>query len=390
MRVKHYHVVVIGAGLVGTACALALEKLGLQVALIDPHPAAEPAYDWDTRIYAISPGSQRLLEHLGAWQQMDSARIQAVYRMRVHGDEAGAITLDSYDSGVERLASILESTRLQWALWQKAKEAPNVDVMSPARVKRLSLQRPHSRLALEDARELESELIVGADGRESWVRQQAGIQPRIESYGQLGVVANFEVGKNHQGTAFQWFRADGVLAWLPLPGKRMSMVWSTPEDHGQELLALDANALGERVAAAGVNLLGKLTLLTAAAGFPLRLMKLPEICRPGLVLVGDAAHGVHPLAGQGVNLGFGDVDSLAHTLSNRGRADCGDMRILAAHARARAEPVLSMQLVTDNLHRMFANQGKLSGTLRNSGMSLLDGLPFAKSALVREALAITN
>jgi 2-octaprenyl-6-methoxyphenol hydroxylase len=385
-----YHAVVIGAGLVGTACALALEKIGLQVALIEPYLPPEPTSIWDTRIYAISPGSQCLLEGLGVWQQLDGERIQPVYRMEVHGDEYGTITLDSYDSGVERLATILESNRLQSALWQVAKEATHLDIISPARIKSMRMQRSQSHLVLEDGRELESGLIIGADGRDSWVRSQAGIQPVIEPYGQLGVVANFEVEKPHQGTAFQWFRHDGVLAWLPLPGKRMSMVWSTSEEHGRELLALDANALCDKVAAAGDGRLGKLSLLTAAAGFPLRLMKLPEICQPGLVLVGDAAHGVHPLSGQGVNLGFGDVESLADILAKRGRADCGDMRVLARHARARTEPVLRMQAVTDNLHHLFTRQGKLSGTLRNSGMSLLNRLPFAKATLVREALAITN
>jgi 2-octaprenyl-6-methoxyphenol hydroxylase len=170
----------------------------------------------------------------------------------------------------------------------------------------------------------------------------------------------------------------------------MSMVWSTPEPHGRELLTLDERALCVRVSEAGDNRLGQLSLLGPAAGFALRLMKLAEIFKPGLVLVGDAAHGVHPLAGQGVNLGFGDVDSLAATLANRGRAGCGDVRLLAAHARARAEPVARMQTVTDNLHHLFARTDKFSGTLRNAGMSLLNRVPLAKSTLVHEAMGITN
>jgi 2-octaprenylphenol hydroxylase len=308
----------------------------------------------------------------------------------VFGDAAGVLRLDAYDSGVGRLATILESSRLQWALWQAAGQATNLEILSPATIRAINFDQPVSHLVLEDGRQLETELIIGADGRDSWVRAQAGFQPRIESYGQLGVVANFAVEKKHQGTAFQWFRDDGVLAWLPMPGNRMSMVWSTAETHGRELLALDEQALCTRVAEAGQSRLGGLSLLTPAAGFPLRLMKLAEICKPGLVLVGDAAHGVHPLAGQGVNLGFGDVDSLAALLAKRGRAACGDVRLLAAHARARAEPVARMQTVTDNLHHLFARTDKLSGTLRNAGMSLLNRLPVAKSALVREAMGITD
>jgi 2-octaprenyl-6-methoxyphenol hydroxylase len=385
-----YHAVVIGAGLVGTACALALEQRGLQVALVESRPPSEPAADWDSRIYAISPGSQAMLTRLGAWGLMDARRLQAVYCMEVCGDAAGSLTLDAYDSGVERLATILESGRLQWALWRVAREAFNLEILSPAALREVQFEQPLSRLVLQDGRVLEAELIIGADGRDSWVRAQAGIQPVIRSYGQLGVVANFAVEKNHQGTAFQWFRDDGVLAWLPLPGNRMSMVWSTPDAYAQELLAMDEHDLCAKVAAAGARRLGQLSLLTPAAGFPLSLMKLPEIVRPGLALVGDAAHGVHPLAGQGVNLGFGDADCLSVHLANRGRAGCGDTRVLSAHGRARAEPVARMQTVTDNLHHLFARTDKFSGTLRNAGMSVLNHLPIAKSALVREAMGITD
>jgi 2-octaprenylphenol hydroxylase len=385
-----YHAVVIGAGLVGAACALALEKQGLQVAMVESRPPSEPTPDWDSRVYAISPGSQALLGRLGAWGRMDASRLQAVYRMDVFGDDAGALRLDAYDSGEERLATILESNRLQWALWQAARQALNLELISPAQVGSLHLGQTLSRLMLEDGRELETELIIGADGRDSWVRAQADMRPLIEPYGQLGVVANFAVEKPHHGAAFQWFRSDGVLAWLPLSGHRISMVWSTAAEHGRELLALDEQALCVSVAEAGQNRLGGLSLLTPAAGFPLQLSKLAEIYKPGLVLIGDAAHGVHPLAGQGVNLGFGDVDSLTALLANRGRASCGDARLLATHARARAEPVSRMQTVTDNLHHLFARGDKLSGTLRNAGMSLLNRLPVAKSALVREAMGITD
>ena len=137
-----YHAVVIGAGLVGAACALALEKQGLQVAMVESRPPSEPTPDWDSRVYAISPGSQALLERLGAWGRMDASRLQAVYRMDVFGDDAGALRLDAYDSGEERLATILESNRLQWALWQAARQALNLELISPAQVGSLHLGQP--------------------------------------------------------------------------------------------------------------------------------------------------------------------------------------------------------------------------------------------------------
>jgi len=179
-----YHAVVIGAGLVGTACALALDQRGLRVAMIESRPPSEPALDWDSRIYAISPSSQALFKRLGVWGLMDASRLQAVYRMDVFGDDAGALRLDAYDSGAERLATILESTRLQWALWQANRQAPNVEILSPAAIRKVNFGQPVSRLMLEDGRELETELIIGADGRDSWIRAQADIRPLIEPYGQ--------------------------------------------------------------------------------------------------------------------------------------------------------------------------------------------------------------
>jgi 2-octaprenylphenol hydroxylase len=155
---------------------------------------------------------------------------------------------------------------------------------------------------------------VGADGADSWVRVQAGLQADTLLYGEMGVVANFECEKPHHNTAFQWFRPDGVLAWLPLPGNRISVVWSTPEAHARTLLGLDEASFCQRIAEAGGNRLGALTLLTPPAAFPLRLMRMPRIVAKRLALIGDAAHAIHPLSGHGINLGFLDARELAQAL----------------------------------------------------------------------------
>ena len=382
---KRYGVVVAGGGLVGTATALGLARAGIATALLEQRPAPAPESEWDTRIYAINPGSQAFLERLGAWQRLDAARLQAVYRMDVRGDGGGFLRLDSYEGGVERLATILESGRLQQALLDAARAEPLLDVLCPAALAGVDWQAAPV-LTLDDGSELQCELLAAADGADSPLRAQAGIAAPVTPYRQLGVVANFACAKPHRGAAFQWFRGASILAWLPLPGQRLSMVWSAPEELAQELLALDGAALAERVQAAGGGLLGHLELLTPAAGFPLRLIRPEKLFRPGFVLVGDAAHGVHPLAGQGVNLGFGDAESLVDVLAARGRAACGDALLLARHARRRREPVAAMQGVTHGLYHLFAASAPLAGALRNGGMTLLNQLGPVKSQLIQHAL----
>jgi len=347
----------------------------------------EPA-QWDTRIYAISPTSQRFLERFGAWQRMDASRIQPVFRMDVAGDTSGAIRLDAYEAGVSHLATIVESGRLQQALWQALQADGNVALHCPAAIVSIERQEQHTRLTLADGTLLQADLIVGADGATSRIRDWAGLDSTLTPYGQSGVVANFECERPHRGTAFQWFFDHDILAWLPLgsaSGNSMSMVWSTPAAQADELVALDAAALAEKVQVAGHRRLGALRLLTPAAAFPLRLNRVESIVAPGIALIGDAAHGVHPLSGQGVNLGFGDAEALVEVLVQHRKTPCGDIRVLQRYARARAEPVQRMQALTHGLHHLFASEH--AGWLRNTGMAWLNRLPPLKAALVREAMA---
>ncbi len=406
MSGERYQVAVVGAGLVGAAAALALGRQGLRVALIERQPPQAPTDTWDTRIYAISPAPQRFLERIGAWQRMDASRIQPVYRMDVAGDASGAIRLDAYESGVSHLASILESGRLQHALWQAIEADGSVAVHCPASIESLAREASFTQITLADGTMLEAELVVGADGAASRIREWAGLASTLTPYGQSGVVANFECERPHRGTAFQWFFDSDILAWLPLAGhttphglepivdrstptggNRLSMVWSTKTAHADELVALDAVTLTEKVRAAGHDRLGALHLLTPAAAFPLRLIRVESAVAPGVALIGDAAHGVHPLAGQGVNLGFGDAEVLVDVLARcrQTRSYCGDIRVLQHYARERAEPVRRMQALTHGLHHLFADER--AGWLRNTGMRIVDHLPPVKAALVREAMS---
>jgi ubiquinone biosynthesis UbiH/UbiF/VisC/COQ6 family hydroxylase len=220
------------------------------------------------------------------------------------------------------------------------------------------------------------------------VREVAGIAMTPGDYGQLGVVANFSCEKPHRGAAFQWFMRDGVLALLPLPGDRASMVWSIARERGQELLALAPGELAAAVESASRGALGALKLLAPAAAFPLKLQRVERFVKPRLALVGDAAHNVHPLAGQGMNLGLRDARILADTLLERGvRRDCGEHALLRRYERARKEDVMAMQLTTDGLQKLFMNDAVLVSEARNLGLRLVDGLPFVKSLLVRHAIA---
>lgn len=382
-------VAIVGAGLVGASLALALAPAGLRVALVEPRVFAEPPADWDSRIYAISPGSAAFLATLGVWDADHNARIARVEHMRIFGDERGAaMAFSAYEAGLRELAFIAESGRLQAALWQQLAAAPHVTLYCPASCVSLTQHADAAEIALENGQTLRARLVVGADGAHSWVREQAGIKAHARAYGQWGVVANFECALPHHQTAYQWFRADGVLALLPMPGNRVSMVWSAPDQHAQALMAMDAAALALCVSDAGENTLGPLQVITPAAAFPLTLQRVDALVRPRLALVGDAAHNVHPLAGQGVNLGFRDASALAAVLCDRGaQRDCGDYALLRRYERARKEDVLTMQLVTDSLQKLFASNAVWLSRARNLGIKLVDSQALVKNLLVKHAVA---
>lgn len=387
MTVATYDVIVVGAGIVGAAFCAALKSSGLEVALVEAHPPVAPTTQWDTRIYAISPGSARFLETLGVWPDFDVARIAPVYGMDISGDAGAQLTFDAYAAGLPQLAWIMESNRIQHGLWAALQTQSNLTLFAGARCVELDRSAEITRLTLADGTVLHGRLIVAADGGNSWVRQQTDIAVNRRDYGQLGVVANFECAHAHEHIARQWFRADGVLAWLPLPDRRFSMVWATDEAHAQTLLSLPAAELAERVAQAGDHALGPLNLLSAAAAFPLALIRVDTLVRPGLALIGDAAHGVHPLAGQGVNLGLRDARELAKVLRERKMAGCGELPLLRKYERARKEDILAMQGVTDGLQVLFSSTRPGLARLRNAGLDFTNRLSLVKNLLIQHALA---
>jgi ubiquinone biosynthesis UbiH/UbiF/VisC/COQ6 family hydroxylase len=385
-------VIVVGGGLVGASLAVALARCGLAVALVESQPPAATLAEgdtWDSRIYAISPGSASFLDSCGAWKMLPARRIARVETMQVFGDAPGArLEFNAYDCGLRELAFIVENGRLHDALWHALRETGNLTLFSPARCATLVRDLEMATLTLDDGNVLTSRLIVGADGADSWVRREAGIAASAAPYGQLGVVANFAVELPHRDTAYQWFRPDGVLALLPLPGERVSMVWSTAESHGHELLALAPGALAARIEDASGGVLGAMRVVTRAAAFPLQLQRVAQLVAPRLALVGDAAHNVHPLAGQGVNLGFRDARELARVLAGRGaQTDCGDYWLLRRYERSRREDILAMQLATDGLQKLFASRKVSVRKARNFGLRLTNLPTPLKRWLVQHAVA---
>ena len=385
-------VAIVGAGLVGGSLAAALSGAELKVALLAQAAPPEPGPDWDARIYAVSPASVEFLRAAGVWQLLDAARVTPIHRMRVFGDD-GASELDfsAYESGVAELAVTVESGRLARAIWRRLEGAPGVALVCPASAVGLERSGDEVRLELASGDAVHARLCVGADGAQSWVRRAAGFATSTRSLGERGVVANFACELPHRNAAFQWFRADGVLAWLPVEDRIVSIVWSTSETRARELLALPAPQLCEAVAAAGHHALGAMTLATPPASFPLDRLHAHRSAERRVALLGDAAHVVHPLAGQGVNLGFGDAAALARALRGlRGHRDPGDASVLRRFERERAEDILAMRWVTDGLHWLFGAKHPAAARIRNLGLNLTNSIPLVKSLLARRAMGAAH
>ena len=384
---KDYDIVIVGAALVGASAAVSLAKQGLTVALVDrKSPLVELANgDWDSRVYAISPGNASWLKDLGAWQRMSAERVTPLAEMQIWGDaNAEALNFNAEDAFAENLGYILESSALQQALWDEL-QTLDVDLMIGSEGASIETKEQEATLKLADGAQLKAKLMIAADGGNSWMRAQAGLSQQKTLYEHVGIVANFEVELPHQNIARQWFVDDGILAWLPLAGNRVSIVFSTK--HSQALLALTPSDFAEHVAQAGGNALGKMYCITPAVSFPLVKQNASALIANRLALVGDAAHQVHPMAGQGVNLGFRDVVELAQVLAKRNPlADIGDRFLLRRYERARKSDVFAMQGLTHGLYGAFDSKQALIRAARNWGMSLPNKYPTLKRALMQQAL----
>lgn len=386
MSATEFDILIVGGGLAGLSLACALRDTRLKVALLEQRAPVRSA-GWDARVYAISPANADFLQGIGTWKHLAAERIAPIRAMQIHGDRGARLDFSAYEAGLPELGWVLESSLMACELWESVKRQANVSLFCPVTPKSLAIGPAAVLLTLCDLQTLSAKLLVGADGRDSWVREALGWQAIHTAYGEMGLVANFECERPHRGIARQWFRRDGVLAWLPLAGERISIVWSTADDNARALLALPAEELCAQVAAAGNRELGALRLLIPAAAFPLRLMRVPRTAGSRLVLLGDAAHGIHPLSGHGINLGYQDAKVLAELLAATPEwQDIGNPRLLARYQRERREETLLMQTVTHTLHELFRQELPVLGVLRNLGMNLTNALPVVKNQFVRYAV----
>jgi 2-polyprenylphenol 6-hydroxylase len=384
-----FDLAVIGAGVAGLATALGAAQLGLQVALIGPDArsfAPTTAASFDARIYALAPSAAKLLERLKVWPQLDPDRMVSVARMRVFGDAGNELVFDAYQAALERLATSIEECEMARVLAAACSFTPGIARSSAAFV-RLSAGADAATVGLDDGAEVKAKLVVGADGAGSAVRAAAGINAVEASYRQTALVANFACEHPHQGVAFQWFCDEGIVALLPLPGDMVSLVWSAPETLAPQLQALAPQAFAGRVTERSQRVLGDLASRGGVHAFALRLIRVDRLAGERVVLVGDAAHVLHPLAGQGLNLGLQDVSELLGVLSAREAfRDVGERVLLRRYERARAEPIGLMRLATDGLARLFGADNEPVRQIRNAGLSFVDRLTPLKNALIRHAV----
>lgn len=385
MQINSYHVAVLGGGIVGKACALLLAAQGIRTAWIAPPPHCPQSQ----RVYALSASSQRLLERLRVWQTLKPEHRQRVSSMEIFSNQQAdaALHFSAYGAAVPQLAWIVQGDALELGLQQALAFSPQVHTFADW-AHQLSYTDEAVCLSLQNGATVQAECLVAADGAASWARTQAGIEVWEHPYQQMGVVANFHCELPHQGIARQWFMEGEVLALLPLPEQHYSMVWSASVEHADALLKMESSALAAYVqqAATVAQYTGSLQAMSMARAYPLTLRIAKKKNARRMVFIGDAAHHIHPLAGQGLNLGLQDVIELSQVFSAKeGFRSYGDERLLRRYARGRAMDTLLMAGVTHTLQNTFAMPGRVPAQLRHVGMQLLDRLPGIKNFLIKQA-----
>jgi 2-octaprenylphenol hydroxylase len=376
-------VAIVGAGLVGLAAAVAMHQAGFSVVLIDSrNPTSANFADdaWDARIYAISPKNAQWLGDLGVWPLMNKSRIGQMQSMEIFGEadsskaEQTVITLSSNDVNADCLGYIVESKSLMQALLKQV-AALGIQTRFDSPCEAISNTQDKAVLRLPHQQTIESTLLLAADGNHSWVRQQLNMPMQQKSYEQTAIVANFTATKTHGNIARQWFVQDAenhnsILAWLPLPDNTISIVWSVSTNYADTLLMLSDEEFTHAVKLAGNGILGDFKLLSPAVKFPLSLQKTSTLVQNSVVLVGDAAHQVHPMAGQGVNLGFRDIVDLIDTFKTKHQYQAlNDSSLLKQYARTRKVDILNMVLLTDTLYHLFKSQNAAIKAVRSWGLS---------------------
>ncbi|MBI3547361.1 MAG: UbiH/UbiF/VisC/COQ6 family ubiquinone biosynthesis hydroxylase [Gammaproteobacteria bacterium] len=394
MQSNHYDIVVVGGGMVGAALACALGNSALKVAVLEQSLPATPTPDYDLRVSAISLASQALFENVSAWPRMLARRVAPVREMQIwDAGGSGSIHFNAAEIGEACLAWIVENNVIQAALHERLHQYTNINYLCPAEVQTLNLTDTGATVMLKNGSTLQARLIVGADGADSLVRHAAHIQTQSLNLKQKGIVATVTTEKPHTQAARQRFLATGPLAFLPLTDAHTcSIVWSADSARADELLMLDDATFIATLQKAFGKSLGTLQTVGPRAAFPLTLTHANSYTTTRLALIGDAAHTVHPLAGQGVNLGFLDAAALAEVLLDAvvRHKDIGAHSVLRRYERWRKAENFSMVAITGGFRYLFGNDIPGLSQLRNLGLNAADAATPLKNFIMRRASGVNG
>jgi len=393
---REFDIIILGGGMIGASLACALAKTDLKIALID---RVKPELDWpiegyELRVSALTSASQQILEKLGAWEKMHQRRVSPFTDMQVWdatGD--GVIKFRSEDIGKPYLGHIVENRVTLGALFEQLENFDNVEYLQPMTATAIENRLDGIELHLDDGEVLSAKLIVGADGGKSWVRDQAGIQLNTFDYHQKGLVTTVATEHHHSNTARQRFLPTGPLAFLPLTEGYCSIVWSTTHEEADRLVSMDDESfIAELQNALGDSELGRIKSVSKRAAFPFVKQHAEQYTTNRLALVGDAAHTIHPLAGQGVNLGLMDVATLAEEIIGaiKKRRDIGSQQLLRRYERRRKSDNTLMLNSMDGFHLLFANDNNILSVARNMGLTLTNSVTPVKSKLIEHAMGINR
>ncbi|HKJ10720.1 MAG TPA: UbiH/UbiF/VisC/COQ6 family ubiquinone biosynthesis hydroxylase [Gammaproteobacteria bacterium] len=390
-----YDVIVVGGSNVGATLACALGQAGLRVAVVEARqaPAAWSADTVDLRVYSITRASQRIFAALGVWPGMVSRGVSPFREMHVwDAGGSGTIHFDCTAIGEDTLGHIIEQRVIQAALHERLRELPTVELVCPAELAAIEHGSGAATAVLADGRRLRAPLLVGADGVQSQVRAMADIATEVHEYLQRAVVAPVATEHWHRETAWQRFLPGGPLAFLPLRDGRCSIVWSLPSEQADRHLELPEPGFRRALEEASEGALGAITEVGERVAFPLRRMHARSYLAERIALVGDAAHVIHPLAGQGANLGLLDAATLAQvvTEAHAGGRDIGDHRVLRRYERWRRGDNLAMMSAMDGFKSLFGNSLLPVRQVRSLGLRLVDGAGPLKSFLIRHAMGLSG
>jgi 2-octaprenylphenol hydroxylase len=390
LSTQTYDVAIVGGGMVGLATAIGLAMEGINVVVIDAGQTHAVSGPPKLRVSAINKASQHLLINLGAWPYLAANRISPYQKMQVWDkDSLGKIDFDAHSLSETHLGAIIENDSIAFALAERATEFSELTYIENQRLERIAFGEREAWLTLDNGDNISAALVVAADGANSWVREQCKIPMTFWDYNHHAIVATIRTELPHGDTARQVFDSEGPLAFLPLYEKNLcSIVWSVSPDKAEALLALDKQQFERALTAAYDGRLGMCSLESDRQAFPLRMRYARHFARHRLVLAGDAAHTIHPLAGQGVNLGFLDAASIIETISElkeQGK-DIGDYRHLRSLERWRKAEALEMITSMEGFKRLFEGTNPLKKVIRDLGLNIVDNFAPLKTLFIQQAL----